>query len=131
MTKTPKTQDIRQAGPAVCVQNLPLRCINTALDITTPMCHHGIRMRTTLDVDPDVLDVARSLAQARRISIGKALSYLARRGATAQVPTSVRNGFCVFNVPADAPRFGPDDISRALDEGDASMGRYFVDPARD
>lgn len=37
-------------------------------------------MRTTLTLDPEVLQAARSLARARSISIGEAVSQLARRG---------------------------------------------------
>lgn len=37
-------------------------------------------MRTTLDIDDTVLAAARSLARAERISLGAAVSLLARRG---------------------------------------------------
>jgi hypothetical protein len=37
-------------------------------------------MRTTLTVDDDVLEAARCLAQSERISLGAAVSTLARRG---------------------------------------------------
>ena len=37
-------------------------------------------MRTTLVIDDDVLAVARSIASERRISLGAAVSELARRG---------------------------------------------------
>lgn len=84
-------------------------------------------MRTTLDIDSDVLDVARSLAEARQTSIGKALSYLARRGATASTPVSVRDGFCIFGVPEGTPRFGPEEIATALEDDDKLIGRHFVD----
>ncbi len=86
-------------------------------------------MRTTLDLDPDVLEVSKSLAEARKISVGKALSYLARRGVTAQEPLAVRNGFSVFQVPGGSPGFGPEDIRAALDAEDSVAGRKFVDPA--
>ncbi len=36
-------------------------------------------MRTTLDLDPDVLAAARELAARRRVSIGRVLSELARQ----------------------------------------------------
>jgi hypothetical protein len=41
-------------------------------------------MRTTLDIDAEVLAIARNLAETCHISLGKALSTLARRGARAQ-----------------------------------------------
>lgn len=40
-------------------------------------------MRTTLDVDDTVLAAARSLARSRGISLGQAVSELARRGLAA------------------------------------------------
>lgn len=42
-------------------------------------------MRTTLDLDEHVLAAARSLARARGISVGAAVSELARRGINAPV----------------------------------------------
>jgi hypothetical protein len=40
-----------------------------------------IEMRTTLNLDDDVYEWAKSLAEGQRIPVGKAVSYLARRGA--------------------------------------------------
>lgn len=37
-------------------------------------------MRTTLDIDDTVLAAARSLARSRHVSLGEAVSELARRG---------------------------------------------------
>jgi len=85
-------------------------------------------MRTTLDIDSDVLEAAKSLAEARRISVGKALSQLARRGVTAHAPLSTRNGFCVFQVPPGTPGFGPDEIRATLDAEDRLVSRDFVEP---
>lgn len=87
-------------------------------------------MRTTFDIDSDVLGVAKSLAEARNISVGKALSYLARRGVTAQSPLSSRNGFCVFQAPEGTPNFGPAEIKAALDTEDLLAGREFVEPGK-
>jgi hypothetical protein len=87
-------------------------------------------MRTTLTIDDDVLDLAKSLARSRDISTGQALSILARRGASARSPTAVRNGFVVFQVPASTPEFGPQDVAAALaDEGSevASLFRSSVE----
>jgi hypothetical protein len=43
-------------------------------------------MRTTLDIDDDVLQAARELAKRRRGTVGKLLSELARKGLTASPP---------------------------------------------
>jgi hypothetical protein len=98
------------------------------LDITFYVEHHGITMRTTLDVANDVLDAARALAVARRISVGAALSELARRGVAARTPLGVRNGFPVFQVPAGTPSFGPDEVAAAAEGDDLEAAHQFLSP---
>jgi hypothetical protein len=59
-------------------------------------------MRTTLDLDDDILQAAKELASGRRLTIGKVVSDLARRGltqATGSRQAPVRNG-----VPLLEPR---------------------------
>jgi hypothetical protein len=61
-------------------------------------------MRTTLDIDDDVLQAARSVAAAEGKNIGKALSELARRGLAPRPQTRTRSGFPVFETgPGDSP----------------------------
>jgi hypothetical protein len=73
-------------------------------------------MRTTLHVDDDVYEAARSLAAIERTTVGKVVSRLARRGLRPTPGTSARRGFPVFNVPADGPAISPDTVRKALDE---------------
>lgn len=59
-------------------------------------------MRTTIDLDDDILQAAKELAAGRGQTIGKVVSALARRGlaqAPGQAPEALRNG-----VPLLAPR---------------------------
>jgi hypothetical protein len=58
-------------------------------------------VRTTLDIDDDILQAAKELASARRLTIGKVVSDLARRGLVqpAGDHARVRNG-----VPLLEPR---------------------------
>lgn len=57
-------------------------------------------MRTTLDVDDDILQTAKELAAAQGSTAGKVLSDLARRGLARSTDAGrVRNG-----VPLLAPR---------------------------
>ena len=76
-------------------------------------------MRTTLTIDDDLIAAARSLAQAKSESLGKAISDLARRGLTA-TPRFRRNphvsGFPVFSVPTGARPITLEDVRRAEDE---------------
>ena len=83
-------------------------------------------MRTTLDIDADVLDVAKSLAAGRKISLGRAISDLARRGA--KTPLVERNGFHVFTTDDEAPKFGLDDVQNALEAEDRDYARFFPEP---
>jgi hypothetical protein len=72
-------------------------------------------MRTTLQLDDDVLDSARMLAAAEGRSLGAVISDLARRSLR---PTQPRKGsrFPVFDVAADAPPITAEDVARARDE---------------
>ncbi|MCC6591492.1 MAG: antitoxin [Bryobacterales bacterium] len=87
-------------------------------------------MRTTLDIESDVLDTAKALAAARGVSVGAALSELARRGVAARTPLSTVNGFPVFQVQAGTPSFGPDEVAAALESEDAERAREFLTPGR-
>ena len=101
---------------------------NPGIDINLYQCHHNITRRTTLDIESDVLDLARSLAEARRISVGKAISLLARKGALAQPPLTERNGFCVFPVADPNAKFGSEDIRAAFEADDRASARDFLNP---
>lgn len=87
-------------------------------------------MRTTLDIESDVLDQAKVLADARRISVGKALSWLARRGSLAETPLRERNGFPIFAVGDSAVKFGSEDVQAALDAEDQLYARDFLNPVQ-
>ena len=51
-----------------------------------------IGMRTTVDIEDDVLQAARELAENRKSTIGKVLSDLARKGLQSPRLGAVRNG---------------------------------------
>ena len=53
-------------------------------------------MRITLDLDEDVLLAARELARRQRVSLGKALSELARHALERQESEVARNGVPLF-----------------------------------
>jgi hypothetical protein len=58
-------------------------------------------MRTTLSLDDDVFQQARSYAESRSLALGKAVSELVRKGLSAPVRTRTVNGVQVFDLPAD------------------------------
>ena len=72
-------------------------------------------MRTTVDIDDDVLAAARALAAAEKASMGKVLSQLARRG-LAPRPSATRKGFPVFKVSPQASPLTPALVRRAAEE---------------
>lgn len=73
-------------------------------------------MRTTLSIDEDVLQAARSLAAAAGRSLGSVLSELARRGLKPSAPIEYRSSFPVFEVREDSAVFGPENVRQALDD---------------
>jgi hypothetical protein len=72
-------------------------------------------MRTTLQIDEDVLEEARQIAAADRRTLGAVISDLARR-ALQPVHTRDDAGFPVFDVDSKAPAITADDVARALDD---------------
>ena len=64
-----------------------------------------VPMRTTLDIDDDLLHVAKELAAARGRTTGQVLSALARQGLTPARSPRLRNGVPLLpRRPADRPR---------------------------
>jgi hypothetical protein len=62
-------------------------------------------MRTTLDLDEDVLQAAKEIAATRGTTAGKVLSELARKGLAPTRAARVRNGVPVLpRRAATAPR---------------------------
>jgi len=76
-------------------------------------------MRTTLNLEPDVLAAARKMASARAVSLGKAVSDLIRRGLDAGAyagPKGAARAFPVFEVARGAPPLTLEDVKRDEDE---------------
>lgn len=87
-------------------------------------------MRTTINVDDDVLETAREMAHVRQISVGEALSMLARRGLAARIGTrrDPVSGLLIFDVPEDAPELTPEIIERAEEQDDLQHATHFRKP---
>lgn len=73
-------------------------------------------MRTTLNLEDDVLEDVKRYAEERRIALGKAVSDLVRRGLNAPYPTRVVNGWHVAILPPDSPEVTTEDVQRLQDE---------------
>ncbi len=82
-------------------------------------------MRTTLEIDDDILQAAKELARAERKTAGKVLSDLARTGLTSPKEVSgpegpggavLRNGWYVF--PSRGGIITKEMVDRLLEEAD-------------
>ena len=74
-------------------------------------------MRTTLDLDDDVLQAAKEIAASRRTTAGKVLSELARRALEPRRAPRVRNGVPLLpRRPAGSPRPTLDLVNRLRDQ---------------
>ena len=76
-------------------------------------------MRTTLELDDDVLRLVKPMARARDSSIGRIVSEMVRKGLYSSRSTEgdkTRDGFPVFKVGAGAHPITLADVQRAEDE---------------
>ena len=75
-------------------------------------------MRTTLNLDEDVLQHAKSYAEGRSLPLGAAVSELIRRGLTAKRPTRIVHGLHLVDLPPDSPTVTSRGV-RAIEAEDA------------
>ncbi len=75
-------------------------------------------MRTTLNLDDDVVEMVRRYSETRSVALGKAASELVRKGFTTPTPTRIVNGLVVFDLPADSPRITSEGVKQLLSEMD-------------
>jgi hypothetical protein len=75
-------------------------------------------MRTTLNLDADVMEAARALAGADGRSLGTVVSDLARRGLMPRESSlGEEDGFPVFRVSTQAAVITPEMVQTALEDG--------------
>ena len=85
-------------------------------------------MRTTVNLNDEVRETCRDLAEQPGVSLGDAMGSLIRRGLAYRTPVHERNGFAVFDSISDQPEFGLDEVNRALADEDAGYAAFFVKP---
>jgi hypothetical protein len=74
------------------------------------------KMRTTLDLEEDVLLAAKEIARQRGVTVGKVISDLARQAMTRQSAGSTRNGIPLFPVREDAGVVTLELVNKLRDE---------------
>ncbi len=73
-------------------------------------------MRTTLDVDEDILLAAKEIARQRGITVGKAVSDLARQALMRQSEGATRNGLPLFPIQPNAGVVTLELVNKLRDE---------------
>jgi hypothetical protein len=73
-----------------------------------------LSMKITLNLDNDILQLAKQYASERDISLGRALSKLTRKGLNAQRPTRHVNGLLVFDLEKDSSRVTSEHVRKLL-----------------
>ena len=82
-------------------------------------------MRTTINLDDEVLGTCRDLADQQGVSLGDAMGLLIRRGLAYRSPLRERNGFVVFEATPTHGHFGLEDVKKALAEEDVEFTSAF------
>ena len=78
-------------------------------------------MRTTLNLDPELLSAAKRLAASRSVALGDIISELANKGLEAQsqaerkTSAKRKSGFPVFKPAKGAALIGLEDVKRDED----------------
>jgi hypothetical protein len=91
-------------------------------------------MRTTLDIDDDILQAAKELARAEKKTAGRMLSELARKGLTAPEAISgteptFQDGWLV--LPRRGVTITKELVDRLIEEADLEEGRISLDGRRE
>jgi hypothetical protein len=73
-------------------------------------------MRTTLTIDDDVLAAAKQFADARGITLGDAISQLARATLTERRRFGTRNGIVLLPAPPTAGHASLDEVNALRDD---------------
>jgi hypothetical protein len=73
-------------------------------------------VRTTLNLDDDVVRDVKAYAKSRSVAIARAVSELVRRGLSAPVQTQVVNGIHVVVLPPDSPPVTSEHVKRVAED---------------
>jgi hypothetical protein len=73
-------------------------------------------MRTTVNLDDDVLRAIKAYAENRSMALGQAVTLLVRKGLSVPCPTRRENGLLVFDPPTGGASVTDELVRRIEDE---------------
>jgi len=73
-------------------------------------------MRTTLELDDDLVTAAKDLAKEQGTTLGRVISDLAWKSLTEKKPGRVRNGFRLLPTIPGSPKIDMELVNRLRDE---------------
>jgi hypothetical protein len=73
-------------------------------------------LRTTWNVDDEIVEEIKEYARARKMPAGKAVGFLVKQALRRPLGTRMENGFEVFDVPDDSPIVTLEHTLRLEDE---------------
>jgi hypothetical protein len=73
-------------------------------------------MRTTLNIEEDVLRAAKEIALQRGMTVGQVLSDLARKSLTRKSPVSKKHDLPIFPIKSDAQVITLELVNQLRDE---------------
>jgi len=73
-------------------------------------------MRMTINLDPDVAEIARQYARRCSVPLGKAVSELVRRAVARPLETRDENGFHVVVLPEESEEITLELVNRLREE---------------
>ena len=77
---------------------------------------YRVGVRTTLEIDDDLVQVARQLAQQRQTTMGQVISQLVRKAIGPKSAPGVRNGVPLFDMKPGARKPNMALVSQLRDE---------------
>jgi hypothetical protein len=73
-------------------------------------------MRTTLNLDDDVMERLKEYAEDRSVALGKAASELMRKGLEAPLQTRLVNGVHTVILPPNSPKVSSERVKELLED---------------
>jgi hypothetical protein len=80
------------------------------------LVHHDDVMRTTANIDDDLLRILRGIAESRRTSLGRVISDLVRIALKPKDRRPADGSLPVFRVSEGAPAITIEDVKKAEEE---------------